>query len=67
MLRFEPIAHKETLGDWVRTGDWVSWSFDANSPGDFTLEGLIGCTDYSKLDTPQRPHGPGELFQRPRP
>jgi arylsulfatase A len=43
MLRFEPMAHKETVGYWVRPDDWVSWSFDVHSPGQFALEGLIGC------------------------
>jgi arylsulfatase A len=43
MLRFEPLPHKDTLGYWVRPDDWASWEFDVRKPGDFDVEGLIGC------------------------
>lgn len=47
MLRFEPLPHKNTLGYWVRPDDWASWEFDVKKPGDFAVEGLIGCGNGS--------------------
>ena len=47
MLRFEPLPHKNTLGYWVRPDDWASWEFDVKTPGEFAVEGLIGCGNGS--------------------
>jgi arylsulfatase A-like enzyme len=47
MLRFEPAPHKNTLGYWVRPDDWASWEFDVKTPGEFVVEGLIGCGNGS--------------------
>ena len=47
MLRFEPAPHKNTLGYWVRPDDWASWEFDVKEPGEFAVEGLIGCGNGS--------------------
>lgn len=43
MVRYEPLPHKNTIGYWVRTDDWVSWDFQVNKPGEFQLEILQGC------------------------
>ncbi len=43
MLRYEPLPHKDTLGFWVRPGDWASWEFVASQPGRFEVEILQGC------------------------
>ena len=43
MLRYEPLAHKNTLGYWVRADDWASWEFDLSKPGTFTVNALVGC------------------------
>jgi arylsulfatase A len=43
MLRFEPLAHKNTLGYWVRQDDWASFEFELKSPGKFEVELLVGC------------------------
>ncbi len=42
-LRYEPLAHKNTLGYWVRADDWASWEFDLKKPGTFTVNALAGC------------------------
>ncbi len=47
MLRYEPAPHKNTLGYWVRPDDWASWEFDVKKPGEFAVEGLIGCGNGS--------------------
>jgi arylsulfatase A len=47
MLRYEPAPHKNTLGYWVRPDDWASWEFDVKTPGEFAVEGLIGCGNGS--------------------
>jgi len=43
MLRYEPVAHKNTLGFWVRQQDWASWDFSIDRPGAFDVEILQGC------------------------
>jgi hypothetical protein len=43
MVRFEPLPHKNTLGYWVRSDDWVSWEFEISKPGRFRVEILQGC------------------------
>jgi arylsulfatase A len=43
MLRYEPLAHKNTLGFWVRVDDWASWEFDVRQPGEFAVDALVGC------------------------
>ncbi|HSH93724.1 MAG TPA: sulfatase-like hydrolase/transferase, partial [Roseimicrobium sp.] len=42
-LRYEPLAHKNTLGYWVRAEDSASWEFQVSKPGKFTVEILQGC------------------------
>ncbi len=42
-LRYEPLAHKNTLGYWVRAEDWASWDFVIKKPGSFAVEVLQGC------------------------
>ena len=42
-LRYEPLAHKNTLGFWVRAEDWASWECTIARPGVFTVEVLQGC------------------------
>jgi arylsulfatase A-like enzyme len=43
MLRYEPLPHKNTLGFWTQPGDWASWEFDLQKPGDFAVSTLVGC------------------------
>ena len=47
MVRYEPIPQKNTLGFWTKADDWVSWEFQLNQPGTFTLEALVGCGNGS--------------------
>ncbi len=47
MLRYEPLPHKNTLGFWVRAEDWAEFEFQLESPGEFAVEGLIGCGNGS--------------------
>jgi arylsulfatase A len=47
MLRFEPLAHKNTLGYWVRPDDWASFEFEVKTPGKFEVEMLVGCGNGS--------------------
>jgi hypothetical protein len=42
-VRYEPPAHKNTIGFWTRTEDWVSWEFAVGVPGTFVVEVLQGC------------------------
>jgi hypothetical protein len=42
-LRYEPPAHKNTLGYWTKKDDWVSWEFTLAKPGTFSIEVLQGC------------------------
>ncbi len=42
-LRYEPEAHKDTLGYWVQPDDWAEWEFDASGPGLFEVQLLQGC------------------------
>jgi arylsulfatase A-like enzyme len=43
MLRYEPLAHKTTLGYWVNATDWASFEFTMTRPGTFTVQMLQGC------------------------
>jgi len=42
-LRYEPEAHKDTLGYWVNPNDWAEWQFTAPVSGDYDVEVLQGC------------------------
>ena len=42
-VRYEPPAHKNTVGYWTKATDWVSWDFVIRRPGRFTVELLQGC------------------------
>ena len=42
-VRYEPPAHKNTIGYWTRKEDWVSWDFAVTEPGTFIVEVLQGC------------------------
>ena len=42
-VRYEPPAHKNTIGYWTRPTDWVSWDFSVSRPGRFAVEILQGC------------------------
>lgn len=42
-VRYEPPAHKNTVGYWTRVDDWVSWDFEITKAGDYALEVLQGC------------------------
>jgi arylsulfatase A-like enzyme len=42
-VRYEPAAHKNTIGYWTRKDDWVSWEFALAKPGSFAVEVLQGC------------------------
>jgi hypothetical protein len=36
-----------TIGYWTNLDDWVSWDFEVNEPGLFTVEVLQGCATGS--------------------
>jgi arylsulfatase A len=42
-VRYEPPAHKNTIGYWTRKDDWVSWDFTVAKRGKFRVEVLQGC------------------------
>lgn len=42
-VRYEPPAHKNTIGYWVKPSDWVSWDFNVQRPGTYAVEVLQGC------------------------
>ncbi len=42
-VRYEPPAHKNTIGYWVKATDWVEWVFNVRAPGKFSVELLQGC------------------------
>jgi arylsulfatase A len=46
-VRYEPQPYKNTIGFWTRLDDWVSWDFEVNEPGLFTVEVLQGCAKAS--------------------
>jgi hypothetical protein len=42
-VRYEPPAHKNTVGYWTKSSDWVSWDLAIEQPGTFAVEILQGC------------------------
>lgn len=42
-VRYEPLAHKNTVGYWTKREDWVSWELAITQPGTFGLTVLQGC------------------------
>ena len=42
-IRYEPPAHKNTIGYWTRAEDWVSWDFKVSTPGKFTVTLTQAC------------------------
>lgn len=42
-VRYEPQPHKNTIGYWTRSADWVSWDFFVARPGTYRVEILQGC------------------------
>lgn len=42
-LRYEPPAHKNTLGYWTKTEDWASWNLAVAQPAQYRVEILQGC------------------------
>ncbi len=42
-LRYESPAHKNTIGYWTRSEDWVSWEVQLATPGRYEVEVLQGC------------------------
>ena len=42
-VRYEPPAHKNTLGYWTRRDDWVSWDITLPRTGLYSVEVLQGC------------------------
>lgn len=43
MLRYEPAAHKNTLGYWVNVDDKAYWDFTIHQPGRFRVKVYQGC------------------------
>lgn len=41
-VRYEPPAHKNTIGYWTLVEDWVDWEFTLEE-GDYSVEILQGC------------------------
>lgn len=42
-LRFEPQAHKNTIGYWVNEKDWAQWRFKTARSGKYEIELRYGC------------------------
>jgi arylsulfatase A len=42
-IRYEPQAHKNTIGYWTKADDWVSWDFKVNTPGRFDVTLTQAC------------------------
>ncbi|HVY71806.1 MAG TPA: sulfatase-like hydrolase/transferase, partial [Verrucomicrobiae bacterium] len=42
-VRYEPPAHKNTIGYWTRVEDWVSWEVRIDRAGTYQVEVLQGC------------------------
>ena len=42
-IRYEPQPHKNTIGYWTKAEDWVSWDFQVNQPGTFTVTLTQSC------------------------
>lgn len=42
-LRYEPQPHKDTIGFWVESAEWVSWDFDVKYPGTYEVTLLQAC------------------------
>ena len=42
-IRYEPQAHKNTVGYWSDKNDSVSWNFKAAQPGKYVVTMLAGC------------------------
>ena len=47
MLRYEPLPHKNTLGFWVRAGDWAAWDVQIAKAGEFRVTVRYGCGNGS--------------------
>lgn len=43
-LRYEPQAHKDTLGFWVDPADWAEWECQVPQSGIYSVEILQGCS-----------------------
>lgn len=42
-IRYEPQPHKNTVGYWTKSEDWVSWDFKVNTPGKFDVTLTQAC------------------------
>ncbi len=42
-IRYEPQPHKNTIGYWTKTEDWVSWDFIVTKPGTFSATLTQAC------------------------
>jgi arylsulfatase A len=42
-VRYEPPAHKNTIGYWTKVEDWVSWELEVTQGGEYEVEILQGC------------------------
>lgn len=42
-VRYEPPAHKNTIGYWTKVEDWVSWEVEITREGEYVIEVLQGC------------------------
>ena len=42
-VRYEPPAHKNTIGYWTKVDDWVSWELETVNEGEYEVEILQGC------------------------
>jgi arylsulfatase A len=42
-IRYEPQPHKNTIGYWTKTQDWVSWDFVLSKTGEFSVELTQSC------------------------
>ncbi len=43
LLRYEPQAHKNCVGYWVKPKDWVQWFVEIKQPGKYEVEIFQGC------------------------
>src|SRR5215203_2142730 len=42
-IRYEPQPHKNTIGYWTKTDDWISWDFAIDKPGRFDVTLTQSC------------------------
>ncbi len=42
-VRYDSLPERDSIGHWTDAGDWVSWDFVVNCPGEYRVELAYGC------------------------